>query len=41
MYVSKEEWDHFEEEFAKLLQISLSNQDPNHTGTIYQQFKGI
>jgi hypothetical protein len=19
----------------------LSNQDPNHTGTIYQQFKGI
>ncbi len=29
MYVSKEEWVYFEEKFAKLLQISLSNQDPN------------
>jgi hypothetical protein len=34
MYVSKEEWDHCEQKFAKLLKISLSNPEPYRS--IYQ-----
>jgi hypothetical protein len=40
MYVSKDEWDHFEQKFAELLQISLSNPAPDPYRTIKKKIQG-